>query len=209
MTARRISSYCVCLVLLGAGVLGCQSQYADLPEYHAPSTQPLVATGLSEPRPFPPADAIVDPPVGWVADKLKQEDQYAHQVWKSPTGSTCYGIIHFGLPLPLPASFVLPRYLAAMKDSEGQADIQGQPQKDESLPGIRFTVDCGDYRMRTNFICKGFGGWAVYVGTLRDRPEIPAEIELAERAREKTKIGIPSSASSSTNIISTEAAASE
>lgn len=191
---------CQCVILL-LFVAGCQSnKYSDLPQYH-PATQPLVTTGLSEPTPFPPADAVVDPPVGWVADKLKQEDQYAHQVWKSPTGSTCYGIIHFGLPLPLPASLVLPRYLAAMKESEGQADIQGQAEKDEALPGIRFTVDCGDYRMRTNFICKGFGGWAVYVGTLRDRPEIPAEIELAERAREKTKIGIPAATANASGSV--------
>lgn len=189
--------------------MGCQSPYTNLPEYH-PATQPLATSGLTDPQPFEPADAVVDPPVGWVADKLKKESNYSHQVWKSPTGSTCYGIIHFGLPLPLPASLVLPQYLSAMKDSEGQADVQGQPQKDESLPGIRFTVDCGDYRMRTNFICKGFGGWAVYVGTLRDRPEIPAEIELAARARDKTKIGLPPTAANTPGqVIRPGAVASE
>jgi hypothetical protein len=209
MSRRSPLSFLGLALVLGAGVLGCESPYSDLPEYHA-ATRPLAATGLSDPKPFEPADAVVDPPVGWVADKLKQEGRYAHQVWKSPTGSTCYGIIHFGLPLPLPASFVLPQYLSAMKESEGQADVQGQPQKDESLPGIRFTVDCGDYRMRTNFICKGFGGWAIYVGTLRNRPEIPAEIELAARARDKTKIGIPpTAASTSGQVIRPGAVASE
>ena len=78
-----------CIILL-LFVAGCQSKYSDLPQYH-PSTQPLVTTGLSEPTPFVPSDAIVDPPVGWVADKLKQEDRYSHQVWKSPTGSTAMG----------------------------------------------------------------------------------------------------------------------
>lgn len=190
---------CQCAILL-LFMAGCQSKYSDLPQYH-PSTQPLVTTGLSEPTPFVPSDAIVDPPVGWVPDKLKQDDRYSHQVWKSPTGSTAYGIIHFGLPLPAPVSWVLPRYLDKMKESEGEAEVIGQPLQDDALPGIRFTVDCGDYRMRTNFICKGFGGWAVYVGTLRDRPEIPAEIELAERAREKTKIGIPAATANAASAV--------
>ena len=88
-----------------------------------------------------------------------------------------------------------------MKESEGEANVIDQPMQDDALPGIRFTVDCGDYRMRTNFICKGFGGWAVYVGTLRDRPEIPAEIELAERAREKTKIGIPAATANAAGAV--------
>jgi hypothetical protein len=192
MMPRRFSPLCVGLVLLAVmSVMGCHSEYGHLPDYH-PSTQPIATNGLSNPTPFEPADAVVVPPVGWVADELKSDHRYAHQVWKSPSGSTCYGIIHFGLPLPVPASFVIKSYLEEMKQSEGQADVQGQMQNDDALPGIRFTVDCGDYRMRTNFICKGFGGWAVYVGTLRDRPEVPAEIELAERAREKTKIGLPS-----------------
>jgi len=205
MIQRRFSRIFAMLALvMGAGVIGCQSPYANLPDYH-PSTQPIASSGLQEPKPFAPADAVVVVPQGWEADKLKQEDNYSHQVWKSPSGNTCYGIIHFGMPLPLPASLVLPKYLDAMKESEGEANVVGQPQKDDALPGIRLTVECGDYRMRTNFICKGFGGWSVYVGTLRNKPEQPAEIELAERAREKTKIGLPAAdAKSAANVTGTE-----
>jgi hypothetical protein len=51
-------------------------------------------------------------------------------------------------------------------------------------------VECGDYRMRTNLICKGFHGWAVYAGSLRKEAEVPVELELAERARDKTQVGV-------------------
>jgi hypothetical protein len=185
-----IHPFFLCLTLLAALAVGCQSKYDHL-EAYKPATQPLADTGLSAPTPFPPADVVVAPPVGWVADELKKSDEHTHQVWKSPTGSTAYGVIQFGLPLPVPATWILPSYLSAMKKSEGEANVIGEPLKDDALPGVRFTVDCGDYRMRTNLVCKGFRGWAVYAGTLRDRPEIPAEVQLAERARDKTLTGIP------------------
>jgi hypothetical protein len=185
---RPLIPYLCLTILLGVGV-SCQSKYAHIPTY-TPATQPLSATGLTDPTRSAVVDAVVAPPVGWVADEPKTSDRHAHQVWKSPTGGTAYGVIHFGLPLPVPASWVLPNYLSAMKESEGEATVIGQPLKDDALPGIRFTVDCGDYRMRTNLICKGFGGWAVYTGTLRDRPEVPAEVELAERACDKTQVGV-------------------
>lgn len=209
MNLRLLVQSCFCLTLLGGLMVGCQSKFANLPEYHA-STQPLVARGLSDLKPLVPVDAMVDPPVGWVADELKHDDRHSHQAWKSPSGNTAYGIIHFGIPLPVPAYIVLPSYLSAMKESEGEADLVGQAQKDDTLPGIRFTVDCGDYRMRTNFICKGFGGWAIYAGTLRSKEVNPAELELAERAREKTRIGVPATAGKPTaEVIRPSALASE
>src|SRR5258706_6866696 len=105
MMSRQFRKICVCLtVLVSASVMGCQSKYGNLPDYH-PSTQPIATSGLSDPKPFAPADAVVVPPVGWAADELKSDSEHVHQVWKSPSGSTCYGIIHFGLPLPVPASF--------------------------------------------------------------------------------------------------------
>lgn len=179
------------LALLAGAMLGCQSKFSNLPAYQRLTTQPVLASGLEEPKPFAELDALVTPPVGWVADELKHDDRHSHEAWKSPSGNTAYGIIHFGIPLPVPDYIVLPQYLSAMKDSEGEASIIGQAQRDETLPGIRFTVDCGDYRMRTNFICKGFGGWAIYAGTMRNKPVEPAELELAERARDKTRVGLP------------------
>jgi hypothetical protein len=36
---------------------------------------------------------------------------------------------------------------------------------------------------------RGFRAWTVYAGTLRDQPEEPQELQLAESAREQTRIG--------------------
>jgi hypothetical protein len=182
---------CLCLTLLLSVGLGCQSKYANIPTYQ-PATQPLSASGLSDLAPFTPVDAVVDPPVGWKPDELKTSEQHTHQVWLSPTGKTAYGVIHFGLPLPVPATWILGPFLSEMKKSEGEANLIGQPAKDDALPGVRFTVEGGDYKMRVNLICKGFRAWAVYAGTLRNQQEIPAELELAERARDKTQVGVPS-----------------
>jgi hypothetical protein len=169
---------------------GCQSKYDNIATYQ-PATQPLAVTGLSEPKPVPAVDALADPPDGWKAEELKKSKDHAHQVWLSPTGKTAYGIIHFGLPLPVPATWILDPFLTEMKKSEGEATLIGQPTKDDALPGVRFTVEGGDYKMRVNLICKGFRAWAVYAGTLRNQEEIPSELELAERAREKTQVGVP------------------
>jgi hypothetical protein len=38
---------------------------------------------------------------------------------------------------------------------------------------------------------RGWKGWAVYAGTLREHEVVPAELELAEVAREQTMIGLP------------------
>lgn len=184
----RLIGSCCLTILLGLGV-GCQSKYANIPTYQ-PATQPLSDSGLSELAPFTPVDAVVDPPVGWKPDELKTSDQHTHQVWLSPTGKTAYGVIHFGLPLPVPATWILGPFLSEMKKSEGEATLIGSPLKDDALPGVRFTVEGGDYKMRVNLICKGFRAWAVYAGTLRKEEEIPAELELAERARDKTQVGV-------------------
>src|SRR5437764_796817 len=131
----------LCLTALTAVGVACQTKYPAIGTYQ-PSTQPLSVKGLSDPQPFDPVDAVVTPPVGWKADTLKADDSNTHQVWKSPSGNTAYGVIHFGLPLPLPASFILSAYLSEMKKSEGEASIVAGPLTDEALPGVRFTVDC-------------------------------------------------------------------
>lgn len=189
MNPSRLTLCGCCLtLLLGVGV-GCQSKYNSIPTYQ-PATQPLSATGLSAAEPMPKVEAVVNPPVGWETEDAKSDEDHVHLSWKSPSGKTNYGVIYFNLPLPLPAKWIIDPYLAAMKKSEGEANVIQGPVEDKSLPGLRFTVECGDYRMRTNLICKGFHGWAVYAGTLRKEAEIPAELELAERARDKTQVGV-------------------
>ena len=47
----------------------------------------------------------------------------------------------------------------------------------------------GQYKLRANLLRSGLRGWIVYAGTLRDQPVDAEELELAERAREQTRVG--------------------
>ena len=211
MRFARNSSLWLSLPLLLAAGVGCQSKYAHIPTYH-PTTQPLTVVErheLADPEPAPQVDALVTPPDGWNQDPIKSSDQHTHQVWKSPSGKTAFGIIHFSLPLPVPATWVLDPFLNEMKKSEGEANLIGQPLRDDALPGVRFTAEGGDYRMRINLICKGFRAWAVYAGTLRNQAEVPAELHLAEIARDQTKVGVPSATGQATPALKPTASASE
>jgi hypothetical protein len=207
---RLTGNSIVCLTLLLAAGVGCQSKYSHIAAYQ-PTTQPLsvTPTEIDKPEPLPEVDALVTPPAGWAADPIKSSEQHKHQVWKSPSGKTAYGIIHFSLPLPVPATWVLDPFLKEMKKSEGEANLLGPPLRDDALPGVRFTVEGGDYRMRINLICKGFRGWAVYAGTLRKEEEVPAELHLAEAARDRTKVGVPSATGQPTPALKPTASASE
>jgi hypothetical protein len=181
-----------CLIVTGAFATGCRS----LPDYQPPasSTQPLTVGKLTDAVPIGAVDALVSPPVGWQQEETKSTEDHVHFSWKSPSGKTNYGVIYFSIPLPLPASWIYDRYIAAMRQSEGEAKVIAGPANDSSLPGVRFTVETGPYRMRTNLVCKGFHGWSVYAGTLRNQPEVAEELALAERARDKTQLGLPSAA---------------
>lgn len=198
----------VCLTFLALAGTGCHS----FPDYKPPAaaTQPLSGAQLSAAQSLTAVDAVVTPPVGWVQEETKSSSDHVHLSWKSPSGKTNFGVIYFSLPLPLPANWIFDRYIGAMKESEGEAKVIEGPLNDSSLPGVRFTVETGPYRMRTNLICKGFHGWSVYAGTLRDQPEVPDELAAAERARDHTKPGAPSAAAQSgSNVIRPVASTSE
>ena len=183
---------CLTLSLLLVGT-GCQNKYSNLPVYERPvNVKPVVESAFAPPQSLATIDAVCVPPAGWKMEPLKSSEDHHHQVWLSPSGHTAYGVIHFGLPMPVSAGWVLDPFLKEMKKSEGEALLIGQPMRDDSLPGIRFTVEGGLYKMRINLICRGWRGWAVYAGTLRTEPEVPEELELAEWAKDMTKVGIPS-----------------
>jgi hypothetical protein len=189
---NQMLRFCVCLSLLAVLAGGCRS----FPDYKPPAaaTQPLVGAQLSDAQAITEVDAIVQPPAGWEREETKASSDHVHLSWKSPSGKTNYGVIYFSIPVPIPASWLFDRYIAAMKESEGEAKVIEGPLNDRNLPGVRFTVETGPYRMRTNLICKGFHGWSIYAGTLREQPEVPDELRLAERARDKTQPGAPSAA---------------
>lgn len=170
-------------LLLATALAGCQSSARPM----VPTTGPSM-TGLSNPLLVDPVDAMCTPPLGWKADPLKHSGRHDHQVWLSPTGHTAYGVIHFSLPLPVNADFVLPFFLREMKKSEGEAILLSK-ETDPALPGVKFVAEGGLYKMRSNLIVRGWQGWAIYAGTLRKEAINPAELDLAERARDHTRIG--------------------
>ena len=141
-------------------------------------------------QPYEPIQAMVAPPPGWQPDPLKRSRNHTHQVWLSPSRKTAYGVIRMNLPLPFVGpDLVLRPFLDEMRKTEGQATLLSR-RNDRRLPGIRFVAEGGKYKIRTNLITRGFHAWAIYAGTQRDVEEVPEELDLAEQARERTKIGL-------------------
>jgi hypothetical protein len=145
---------------------------------------------LTLPTPQVDVEAMVVPPIGWVAQPLKHSSRHDHQIWLSPGGSTAYGVIRFKLPWPLSPEAVLKLgFLPEMARTEGEATLLSS-ERDPSLPGIRFVAQGGKHVIRTNLTTRGFKGWAVYAGTMRDQPVVSDELQLAELARERTTLGL-------------------
>lgn len=179
------------LALLG----GCANRPTGT-AYTAPGTLDFYHTaGLNSPAAVPAVEARCVPPQEWIAEPLKKSDRHTHQVWLSPTGKTAYGVIHFNLPLPVGVNLVYWEFIREMRKKEGEA-IEISRADDPALPGLRFVCEGGRYRMRVNMIVDGFEGWAIYAGTLREFEVVPAELLLAERARENTILGLPASQAS-------------
>jgi hypothetical protein len=135
-------------------------------------------------------DAAIDPPLNWRRDKFDVDAKHVHAVWLSPTGDTAYGVVLMYLPLPVGPEMVLWGFLNHMRQTDRQADLLNK-QKAPDLPGIRFTAESGQYRIRVNLIVRDWRAWAVYAGTVKDRPTNPNELQLAETARDHTEVGIP------------------
>jgi hypothetical protein len=165
---------------------------ANRPRYvGAPTTLPTTlpaASGLNNPAYLGAVDATVVPPVDWRADPLKASSRHTHQVWVSPSGTSAYGVIHFSLPFPVGYEPVLWYFMREMRRVEGEALLLSK-QWDPNLRAMRFVAQGRQYTVRPNLILRGFEGWAIYAGTLTDRPINLEELDLAERARERTMTG--------------------
>lgn len=174
-----------CLVLLTAAMLtgGCASKKTIRP------TTTASIVDLSTPVANADVDAYVDPPIGWIPKPLKQTSRHRHQIWESPTGSTAYGVIRFLLPFPVGHDLLQWAFMREMKRTQGEATLVSK-QWDENLGGLRFVAEGGKYRVRVNLFVRGFAGWAIYAGTLRGEPIREEELDLAERAREHTAVGL-------------------
>ena len=160
------------------------SNSAPLP---LPTTLPGTR-GLSEPAYFDSVAATVVPPVGWRADPLKGSSRHKHQVWVAPSGTTAYGVIHFSLPFPVGYEPVLWYFMREMRRVEGEAVLLSK-QWDPNLRAMRFVAQGRRYTVRPTLMLRGFNGWVVYAGTLNEHPVNAVELDLAERARERTMTG--------------------
>jgi hypothetical protein len=155
----------------------------------APAEAAAFQEELSAPTPMAELDARVVPPRGWTREPFKTSDRHNHLVWVSPTGGAAYGVIHFTMPLPVGEDLALHGFLAEMKKSEGEATLLS---KNRDGDRIRFVAEGGKYRIRGILLTRGFGGWAVYAGTLRSRSPAVDELALAVQARENTALGLAS-----------------
>jgi hypothetical protein len=189
---QRVLPFCRGLALLIVLLsIGCAHTTRNL------STRaPLSVEGLSAPAFVDTVDAVAAPPIGWQRDPLRKSAKHTHEVWIAPSGSTCYGVMHFSLPLPVGQDLVLWGFLREMERKQGEAKLLSS-KKDPQLPGTRFVAEGGKYLIRVNLLTKGWEGWAVYAGTLRDQPVQQKELDLAERAREYTVTGKPKAADKS------------
>ena len=182
--AQRRSFFALLLIGVLAALSGGCRHY-----YHPRAVQPPMA-GLNPATPNEDVQAMVTPPKGWIAQPLKFSDRHMHQIWLSPTGDTAFGAIRFRLPLPVGPRLLLGRFLAEMRRVEQTATLISR-EDDPQLPGIRFVAESSIHRVRVNLITHGFRGWAFYAGTIVGKPDNPAELELAERAREASSPGLP------------------
>jgi hypothetical protein len=165
-------------------VAGCQSKFAKIQ-----ATPPPVYKGIiALPSHRADLQAMVTPPEGWQAEPLKASSKHTHQVWLSPTGHTAYGVIFFNLPWPVGEDLAVTAFIQQMARTEGKAELIDK-EKDPDLPGVRFVAEGGLYRVRANMIVDGWRGWAVYAGTVVKNPVDEKELELAELARESTRVG--------------------
>ena len=199
---------CVVAALVSLVVTGCATKRVEETGETAWTQPTLAATSdraafslsdvsdapaaLSAAAPHGVVEAMVVPPAGCRPDPIKRSKTHAHQAWISPSGKTAYGVIRINLPLPfIGPDVVLRPFMDEMRQTEGAAKLVSR-KTDRRLPGpgIRFVAEGGEYTIRTNLMTRGFRAWAVYAGTRRGEEAVPAELELAEQARERTKIGL-------------------
>jgi hypothetical protein len=148
--------------------------------------------GLEPLHPVPELRALVDPPIGWRLDKQDVDAKHSHFTWLSPSGDTAYGAVLMNLPLPVGPDMVLWGFLNHLRAADKKAELL-EKQSAPDLQGIRFVAESGLYRIRVNLIVHDWHAWAIYAGTVHDKPERADELLLAEQARDRTRTGISGS----------------
>jgi hypothetical protein len=178
-------------LFLGVGILwisatGCRS--GDAAREMLASSQPA-DVGLAPYISIPEVEALCAPPAGWQAEPLRIGARSSHQSWLSPSRRTAYGVIRFVIPLPVGPDTVLPFFLKEMAKLEGSAILLDK-YTGGGLPGLQLLTESDQYRTYSTLTTRGFRGWVIYAGTLRNEETNSEELELAQRARLATEVGI-------------------
>ncbi len=182
--------FCVLLLLL---IAGCSR--TTLRASERPTSRPVEGIGQAyfEPR----VEAMVVPPAGWKLDPPKISDRHTHLAWISPSGDTAYGVIHARIPGYIPVGImpartvhnqVLDRVIDAMRDDQGEAQLLSK-RWDPEQNKLLFVAEGGLYKVDSVLTVRGWSVWTLYVGRLREREPNPPEIDLAEQARQATRVG--------------------
>ena len=187
VSRRAVYLLVVCLLT------GCASR-STLREGEVPTSRPV--SGVGQAIFDAELEAVVVPPSGWEADPLKSSDKHNHRVWLSPTGDAAYGVIYARLPKL--AAFAPSRYLhnrvlnefmAAMKADQGEAALLSK-RWDGDANRMSFEAEGGLYKIDSALSVRGLSAWSVYAGTLRSKPPNEAEMALARKARDATRVGL-------------------
>lgn len=198
---RACSRFAVTATLALLACAGCKSARADAKSARADAKSvALRATTQSATGPTTlPAGlawldraadlhALAPAPVGWREDRTSHDARHEHVTWVSPEGGTAYGIIFFRMPLPAGANLAFNiGFLPTMRREDGYAIVH-EKAWDDAERGLRIKVEGKTYTVRSLFRTRGLRGWSVYAGTLNGKPLEPANLKLAEQAREATEI---------------------
>ena len=168
-------------VLLAALVsIGCRSGH--------PAPKSLVEANAVTLHADADVRARCPPPADWQAKPLELFPRSVQRVWLSPTGRTAYGVIYIRLPLPVGPDLVLWRFIADMREMEGDGRLISRERSDDGE--LRFVAENPRYRFNARLHTAGRDAWIIYAGVERDQPPDAAEFSLAESARDATVHGL-------------------
>lgn len=127
------------------------------------------------------------PPVAWQPKPLEHFPRSVQRVWVSPTGRTAYGVIHIRLPFPVGPDLVLWRFIADMREMEGDGRLIS---RERSGGEVRFVAENTRYCFNARLHTSGRNAWIIYAGVGRDEAPNANEFSLAECARDATVPGL-------------------
>jgi hypothetical protein len=161
---------------------GCRSHLPASP----PAARQVVPGQFVEPYIDDDLRARCSPPRAWEPKPLEHLPRSVQRVWVSPTGHTAYGVIHIRLPWPFGPDVVLWRFLAGMRETEGEGRLLTRERNGDE---VNFVAETPKYRLTARLHTAGWNAWVIYASVLRDQPVDGAEFPLAESARDVTVPG--------------------